>query len=64
MKLSTAIKVLDSQAAWLGLTGTQLLEDIARHGRILYSERVVEAYSVYDLHQRVSKDLQAQGYRV
>lgn len=53
MKLSTAIKQLDSQAAWLGISGTELLKDIARHGKILYSDRVVEAYSVYSLYQEL-----------
>jgi hypothetical protein len=47
MKLSTAIRQLDSQAAWLGISGTELLKDIKKHGKIVYSDRVVLAYKTY-----------------
>jgi hypothetical protein len=47
MKLSTAVGVLDTEAAWLGISGAELLVDIAQHGRILYSDRVVVAYTRY-----------------
>lgn len=57
MKLSTAIRTLDNQAAWLGITGPELLEDIARHGRILYPDVVVEAYAVYRINQISEQEL-------
>lgn len=57
MKLSTAIRTLDNQAAWLGITGPELLEDIARHGKILYPDVVVEAYEVYTIYNELERSI-------
>lgn len=46
MKLSTAIRTLDNQAHWLGITGQQLLEDIGIN-RQDYPGIVQEAFAVY-----------------
>jgi hypothetical protein len=57
MKLATAVKTLTKQAEWLGISGPELLADIEKHGRILYPELVVKAYSVYTVDQQVKKEL-------
>ena len=53
MKLATAVKTLHKQAGWLGISHAELLADIARHGRILYPELVIEAAAVYRLYQEL-----------
>ena len=57
MKLSSAVRVLDSQAAWLGITAAELLADIKRHGRILYSDSVCAAYRVYTDYRQLEADV-------
>ena len=46
MKLATAIKQINKEAAFIGWSGPAIIEDIAKHGRMLYSERTMEAYRV------------------
>jgi hypothetical protein len=46
MKLETAIKQLKKEADFVGWTAPDIVRDIARHGRMLYSERTMEAYRV------------------
>jgi hypothetical protein len=46
MKLATAIKQLKKEADFVGWTAPDIVRDIARHGRMLYSERTMEAYRV------------------
>jgi hypothetical protein len=46
MKLATAIKQINKEAAFIGWTAADIVRDIARHGRMLYSERTMEAYRV------------------
>ena len=46
MKLETAIKQINKEAAFIGWTGQAIIQDIAKHGRMLYSERTMEAYRV------------------
>jgi len=48
MKLETAIKVLLKECEFLGQNISALLEDIARNGRMTYSEKVVQAANVYN----------------
>jgi hypothetical protein len=48
MKLETAIKVLLKECEFLGQNITVLLQDIARNGRMTYSEKVVQAANVYN----------------
>lgn len=57
MKLGTAIKTLHKQSQWLGITPSELLKDIAKHGKILYPELVVEAYDVYRLNKMIEEEL-------
>ena len=44
MKIETAIKVLEKEQEFLGIGLLELLQDIQKHGRMVYSERVVEAF--------------------
>jgi hypothetical protein len=46
MKLETAIKQLKKEADFVGWTAPDIVRDIARHGRMLYSERTMTAYHV------------------
>lgn len=57
MKLETAIKQLHKESNFLGLSIDLLLKDIARHRRMLYSDRTVEAYDTYSVHKQVQKEL-------
>ena len=47
MQLDTAIKQLNREAEFLGLGFLETLADIERNGRMIYSERTVEAYQVF-----------------
>ena len=46
MKLATAIRQIQKEAAFIGWTAPDIVRDIARHGRMLYSERTMQAYQV------------------
>ena len=46
MKLETAIKQIKKEAEFVGWTAPDIVRDIAKHGRQLYSERTMEAYRV------------------
>jgi len=46
MKLATAIKQIQKEAAFIGWTAPDIVRDIAKHGRMLYSERTMQAYRV------------------
>ena len=46
MKLETAIRQIQKEAAFVGWSGPAIIEDIARHGRMLYSERTMAAFRV------------------
>lgn len=46
MKLETAIKQLKKEADFVGWTAPDIVRDIARHGRMLYSERTMAAFRV------------------
>lgn len=47
MKIDTAIKQLDKERTFLGLGFLELLQDIQKYGRMIYSERTMEAYRVF-----------------
>ena len=47
MKIDTAIKQLNKERTFLGLGLLELLQDIQKHGRMIYSERTMEAYRVF-----------------
>lgn len=46
MKLETAIKQIKKEAEFVGWTAPDIVRDIARYGRQLYSERTMEAYHI------------------
>lgn len=46
MKLETAIRQLKKEADFVGWTAPEIVRDIARHGRMLYSERTMQAFRV------------------
>ena len=46
MKTQTAVKVIQLEARFLGMSFVEVMKDIKEHGRMIYSERVVEAYKV------------------
>jgi hypothetical protein len=49
MKLTTAIKVLHEECKFLGVNIEELLWDVKRQGKMVYSVKVVEAASVFEL---------------
>jgi hypothetical protein len=46
MKLATAIRQINREAAFIGWSGPAIIKDIAQHGRMLYSERTMTAFHV------------------
>ena len=46
MKLETAIQQLKKEAEFVGWTAPEIVLDIARYGRRLYSERTMAAFQV------------------
>ena len=47
MELKTAIKILETEAEFLGLDFLSTLEDIQREGSLVYSERTMIAFRVF-----------------
>ena len=48
MKLETAINVLHKECDFLGMAMLELLADIAKHGRRVYSAKVLQAAEVFE----------------
>jgi hypothetical protein len=46
MKLETAIKQIKQESNFLGLTVAEVMADVQKYGRMVYSERTVEAHQV------------------
>ena len=44
MKIATAFKQIQKESEFLGLTFREVVEDVQKYGRMVYSERTVEAY--------------------
>jgi hypothetical protein len=44
MKIETAINVLNKEREFLGMGFLDLLQDIQKYGKMIYSERVMEAF--------------------
>jgi len=44
MKIETAIGILNKEREFLGLGFLELLQDIQKYGKMIYSERVMEAF--------------------
>jgi hypothetical protein len=47
MKITTAINILEKERNFLGLGFLEVLQDIQKHGRMVYSEKTMEAFSVF-----------------
>ena len=47
MKITTAISILDKERNFLGIGFLELLQDIQKHGRMIYSEKTIQAFSVF-----------------
>jgi hypothetical protein len=46
MKTLTAIQLLQKESRFLGMPLVDLMKDVKKHGRMMYSERVVEAVKI------------------
>lgn len=46
MKTSTAMNVILKEALFLGMSIVDVMKDVQKHGRMIYSDRVVEAVKV------------------
>jgi hypothetical protein len=44
MKMQTAIKQIQKESDFQGLTFVEVLEDIQKYGKMLYSEKTMDAY--------------------
>jgi len=44
MKIETAIGILNKEREFLGMGFLELLQDIQKYGKMIYSEKTVEAY--------------------
>jgi hypothetical protein len=47
MRIETAIKQIQNEADFQGMGLLETLQDIQKHGRMLYSERTMEAFVVF-----------------
>ena len=46
MKTITAMSVIQKEARFLGMSIVEVMQDVQKHGRMMYSDRVVEAVRV------------------
>lgn len=47
MELTTAINQIQKEADFLGLPFLETLEDIKKHGRMVYSQKTMQAYTAF-----------------
>ena len=47
MQITTAIKQIQKEAEFQGMGLLETLQDIKKHGRMMYSERTMEAFVVF-----------------
>ena len=47
MQITTAIKQIQKEADFQGMGLLEVLQDIKQHGRMIYSERTMEAFVVF-----------------
>ena len=47
MKITTAISQLEKERQFLGLGFLELLQDIKKHGRMVYSEKTMIAFGFF-----------------
>jgi len=47
MQIATAVKQIQKEADFQGMGLLEVLKDIKQHGRMIYSERTMEAFVVF-----------------
>ena len=47
MQIATAVKQIQKEAEFQGMGLLEVLQDIKQHGRMMYSERTMEAFVVF-----------------
>jgi hypothetical protein len=47
MKITTAIAQLEKEQKFLGIGFLEVLQDIQKHGRMVYSEKTMQAFGVF-----------------
>jgi hypothetical protein len=47
MKITTAIAQLEKERQFLGMGFLEVLQDIQKHGRMVYSEKTMQAFGVF-----------------
>jgi len=47
MQIATAVKQIQKEADFQGMGLLEVLQDIKQHGRMIYSERTMEAFVVF-----------------
>ena len=47
MQIATAIKQIQKEADFMGISLLEVLQDIKQHGKMLYCEKTMEAYRVF-----------------
>ena len=47
MQIATAVKQIQKEADFQGMGLLETLQDIQKHGRMIYSERTMEAFVVF-----------------
>ena len=52
MKLSTAIKLVEKEAYWLGCSVKEVIVEVKKYGKKVYSEKIVEAVEVISLYNK------------
>jgi len=51
MKLTTAIKLLEKEAYWLGCSVQDVIDEVKKYGKLVYSEKMVQAVEVVSLYK-------------
>jgi hypothetical protein len=47
MQITTAIKQIQKEADFMGMGLLEVLQDIQKHGKMLYCEKTMEAFAVF-----------------
>ena len=47
MNITTAIRQLEKEQKFLGIGFLEVLQDIQKHGRMVYSEKTMQAFGVF-----------------
>ena len=47
MKITTAIAQVEKERQFLGIGFLEVLQDIQKHGRMVYSEKTMQAFGVF-----------------